>query len=106
MPSVCTGFLVLPGLLFWVGLSREDLLHGLYLALLLVPFLASALQLEPHVSLAALHPRQVTCSTQLCPSLHAVHALPALPAAQALPAVPALRLLRGVGMPSRHCNLS
>lgn len=56
------GFLLLPVLLFWVGLSREDLLHGLYLALLLIYFLPSSLSLEPSVKAGAISWRQVNCA--------------------------------------------
>lgn len=53
------GFLLLPGIMFWVGLSREDLLHGVYLVLLLVSFLPSSLTLEPAVKSGAVTQRQV-----------------------------------------------
>ena len=56
------GFLLLPVLMFWVGLSRDDLLHGLYLALLLIYFLPSSLSLEPNIKAGAISWRQVSCA--------------------------------------------
>lgn len=60
------GFLLLPVLMFWVGLSREDLLHGLYLALLLIYFLPSSLSLEPSIKAGAISWRQVSCACTFC----------------------------------------
>lgn len=57
------GFLALPAILFWVGLSSQDLLHAAYLTLLVVWFLAHSLSLEPHVSMGALGNDQVTNSS-------------------------------------------
>ena len=56
------GFLALPTILFWVGLSSQDLLHAAYLALLVIWFLAHSLSLEPHVNLGVLGNDQV-CSS-------------------------------------------
>lgn len=53
------GFLVLPAVLLWVGLSSQDLLHGGYLALLVIYFLSHSLSLEPHVSMGAIGNAQV-----------------------------------------------
>lgn len=58
------GFLLLPGILFWVGLSQEDLMHAVYLALLLIQFLPSILSLEPTVTAGAITNHQV-CYIQL-----------------------------------------
>ena len=62
------GFLVLPSILFWVGLSCQDLLHGSYLALLVVWFLGHGLALEPRVSMGAIGNSQVCllCDVSLC----------------------------------------
>lgn len=53
------GFLALPSMLFWVGLSNQDLLHGSYLALLVAWFLCHSLALEPRVSMGAIGNNQV-----------------------------------------------
>ena len=64
------GFLALPAVLFWVGLSCQDLLHGAYLALLMLWFLGHSLSLEPHVSQGA------TGNDQVCQPLpYNYHAL-------------------------------
>ena len=64
------GFLALPAVLFWVGLSSQNLLHAAYLALLVIWFLAHSLSLEPHVKMGALGNDQV--SKQLPYDTHAV----------------------------------
>ena len=53
------GFLTLPTILFWVGLSTPDLLHGGYLALLVTWFLGYSLLLEPRASMGAIGNNQV-----------------------------------------------
>lgn len=60
-----TGFLVLPAILFWVGLSTPDLLHGGYLALLVAWFLGHSLLLEPRASMGAIGNNQVCLSSVL-----------------------------------------
>lgn len=59
------GFLALPALLFWVGLSSPDLLHGGYLALLVAGFLGHSLLLEPRASVGAIGNDQVCLSDVL-----------------------------------------
>lgn len=59
------GFLALPSILFWVGLSCQDLLHGSYLALLVVWFLGHSLALEPRVSMGPIGNNQV-CLSMRC----------------------------------------
>ena len=58
------GFLALPSVLFWVGLSCQDLLHGTYLALLVAWFLAHSLALQPRVSMGAIGNNQVCLSVK------------------------------------------
>ncbi len=60
------GFLALPAILFWVGLSSRNLLHAAYLALLVVWFLAHSLSLEPHVRAGALGSDQASGCAVLC----------------------------------------
>ncbi len=60
------GFLALPAILFWVGLSSRNLLHAAYLALLVVWFLAHSLSLEPHVRAGALGRDQASGWAVLC----------------------------------------
>ena len=61
------GFLALAMILFWVGLSRQDLLHGIYLALLVLWFLGHSLALEPRVSMGAIGNDQVCLSVGVLP---------------------------------------
>lgn len=56
-----SGFLLLPCTLFWVGLSQQDLSHGLYLALLLLQLLPRSLSLEPSLKAGTITKCQV-CS--------------------------------------------
>ncbi|KAK9824077.1 hypothetical protein WJX72_007565 [[Myrmecia] bisecta] len=53
-----TGFVVLPFALFAAGVSQRDLLHGAYLLILLVSFLAAVLRLEPSLHTATLSDNQ------------------------------------------------
>ena len=59
------GFLALPAILFWVGLSSQNVLHAAYLALLVIWFLAHSLSLEPHVEAGALGTDQASGQAML-----------------------------------------
>ena len=53
------GFLALPAVLLWAGLSPHNVLSTAYLAGLVIWFLAHSLALEPHVQMGVLGKQQV-----------------------------------------------